>query len=92
MRSVLNGNANDAEARLDKSLVTANDTTGGYLEDKVIKGPGIIRSVENGGANEQLKFELGPHYKALASSGLYTGAVLSVGGVTIKIKEPKTNI
>ncbi len=64
----------------DTVKVSANDTTAGVLEDKVIKGPGIVRNVLNEGTNEQLQFELGPHYKALASSGLYTGAVLSVGG------------
>ena len=63
----------------ETAKVSANDTTTGYLEDKVVKGAGVIRTVINEGANEQLQFKLGPHYLSLASSGLYTGAVLSVG-------------
>lgn len=68
----------------DKDLVkvSLDDTTPGYLEDKLIKYSGLIRDVLNPGANEQVQFRLGDHYLALASTGLYTGAELSIGATT----------
>lgn len=62
-----------------KIRVSQTDTTEGNLIDKLIKGPGLVRTEVGGGGNEQLQMKLGPHYLSLASSGLYTGAQLSVG-------------
>lgn len=66
--------------------VSSNDTTEGYLEDKVdsagVEGVGIIRSIANEGGNEAVSFRLGDHYLVLASTGLYTGGVLSAGATT----------
>jgi hypothetical protein len=65
--------------------VSVNDTTLGYLEDKIVvpsSNSGIVRSILNEGANEQVQVELGPHFKALASTGLYEGGTLSIGATT----------
>ena len=62
--------------------VTAADTTPGYLDDKLVKGSGLIKTILNPGANEQVEMSLGPHYLSLASTGLYEGAVLSAGATT----------
>ena len=59
--------------------ISSNDTTQKSLEDKLINGSGLIKSVINEGDDEQLQLKLGPHYLSLASSGLYEGALLSVG-------------
>jgi len=40
--------------------VSSNDTSAGYLENKIIEGYGIDISVENEGSNEQLKISITP--------------------------------
>lgn len=66
--------------------VSSNDTTEGYLEDKVNSigpdGVGIVRAIVNEGVNEAISFRLGDHYLSLASTGIYTGGVLSAGATT----------
>lgn len=62
--------------------VSVNDTTPAELDNKVDAGKGIVKSILNPAANEQLQLELGPHYLALASTGLFTGGTLSVGAAT----------
>ena len=64
-----------------KVEVSGNDTTPAYLEDKIQRGFGIIKSVENEGGDEHVKIQLGPHYLSLASTGLYTGCELTLGTV-----------
>jgi hypothetical protein len=70
----------------DTLKVSANDTTAGYLEDKVDSttsdGVGVVRAIQNEGANEKLQFRLGDHYLGLASTGIFTGGILSVGATT----------
>ncbi|MBL4871769.1 MAG: hypothetical protein JKX72_12555 [Robiginitomaculum sp.] len=72
--------ANTAAA--SKVKVSSNDTTPGDLEAKIVGGDGIIRSTLNEGGNESLQLQLGPHFIALASTGLYSGCLLSIGGPT----------
>lgn len=57
--------------------VSADDTLAGFLKDKITTGFGIIQTVLNVGAKEELSVALGPHYLALASTGLFTGAKLT---------------
>jgi hypothetical protein len=55
------------------SSVSSNDSTPSYLEGKIVVPPtnsGIVRNILNEGGSEQIELELGPHFKALASTGL----------------------
>jgi len=72
----------EVEARVGGVLVTGADTTEGNLSAKVVDGLGLVSSVLNPAANEQLEIQLGPHYLSIASTGLYSGAALSVGATT----------
>jgi hypothetical protein len=65
-----------------KLRVSATDTTEDYLDSKVSAGLGMTKSILNPAADEDLEIEMGPHYLSLASSGLYSGAVLSAGAST----------
>jgi hypothetical protein len=69
-----------------KVMVSANDTTAGYLEDKVnsstADGVGLLRTIQNEGANELIQFRLGDHYLGMNSTSLFTGAILSAGATT----------
>jgi hypothetical protein len=66
--------------------VSATDTTAGYLGDKIdtsgVNGVGLVRAIENPGADESLSIRLGDHFLALASTSVYSGATLSVGATT----------
>lgn len=77
--SSLDNRLSSVESITGNSVVSSTDKSLGVLNDKLIKGPGIIKTTINQGNNEQLQFKLGPHYLSLASSGLYEGAILSVG-------------
>jgi len=71
----------DIEAAGNTLKVSSDDTSPSVLEDKVDAGIGLLKEVLNEGANEQLQLNLSPQIVALTSSGLHTGAQLSVGGV-----------
>ncbi len=62
--------------------ISSNDTTPGNLDDKIVNGSGIVKSILNASGDEQLQVELGPHYLALASTGLISGAIMSPGATT----------
>ena len=62
--------------------VTINDTTGGFLDDKIVAGDGITTSVLGGGGDEDLQISLEKHFLSLASTGIYSGGGLSIGATT----------
>jgi hypothetical protein len=62
-----------------KARTSATDTTEGNLVDEIVAGSGLVKSILNSGADEKLQVKLTSEYLALASSGLYEGALLSVG-------------
>ena len=60
-----------------KTKVTTNDTTPWFLDDKIVKSSWIIKTILNPWADEQVEIKMWPHYLSIASSGLYSGWVLS---------------
>lgn len=64
---------------VSKSLVSARDTTPGFLSEKIVDSVGITSRIARPGCNEELQIELGPHFLALAATGWYSGAALSAG-------------
>lgn len=45
----------------EKAKVSSDDTTTGYLEDKVVAGSGIVLATLNGAGDEDLQISLGTH-------------------------------
>jgi hypothetical protein len=76
------GSVGDSPAVISASQtasVSATDTTPAFLDDKIVAGAGIIKTTLNPSGNEQSEIKMGPHYLSLASTGLISGAVLTVG-------------
>jgi len=67
---------------VDKVRISLADTTTGFLNDKIIGGDGIITAITTPAGDEDLTITLGKHFLSLASTGLYTGAGLSIGATT----------
>ena len=66
--------------------VTANDTTPGYLSDKITAGTGIVKTVLNPGANESLEIEADLTVGAIDDHEIYIPAYMTGGAA------PETNI
>lgn len=67
----------------EKSKVSSNDTTAGYLNGKLVAGTGITFTENNNGANETLSIALGSHTHAASdiNSGVLGTARLASSGV-----------
>jgi len=63
----------------DSVKVSENDTEAGFLGVKLVKGAGIEIEELNDGSNETLRVRASDEAISINSTGLHTGALLSVG-------------
>lgn len=63
----------------EKAKVSANDTTAGYLNGKLVAGSGITFTENNNGSNETLTVALGNHDASLITTGTIATARLGSG-------------
>jgi len=64
-------------SKSSKFKVSENDTMSWYLDDKLVKGYWLAKEILNPWSNEKVEIKMWPHYLSIASSGLYSGWVLS---------------
>jgi hypothetical protein len=74
-----------------KVKVSANDTTQGFLEDKVVAGSGIQVSTLNDGSNEDLQVAIGSHTHVEADVLDLTHDADLIKGVTVSALAPTTD-
>lgn len=74
-----------------KIKVSANDTTQGYLEDKVVAGAGITLATLNDGADEDLEVTLDTHTHVEANVTDLEHDAIKLQGVTISAIAPSTS-
>ena len=74
-----------------KVKVSANDTTEGFLEDKIVAGAGITLATLNDGANEDLEITLGTHTHVEADVTDLEHDAVKIQGVTVSAITPSTD-
>lgn len=74
-----------------KVKVSANDTTEGFLEDKIVAGSGISISTLNDGGNEDLQVMIGSHTHVEADVLDLSHDADLIKGVTISALAPTTD-
>jgi hypothetical protein len=74
-----------------KVKISANDTTQGFLEDKVVAGSGISVSTLNDGSNEDLEIKVDTHTHVEANVLDLTHDADLIKGVTVSALAPTTD-
>jgi hypothetical protein len=74
-----------------KVKVSANDTTEGFLEDKIVAGSGISVSTLNDGGNEDVQIAIGSHTHVEADVLDLTHDADLIKGVTVSSIAPSTD-
>jgi hypothetical protein len=55
------------------TVSSADTSPSSHLDNKVVDGVGITKTILNPAGNESLEFKLSKHFQSLASSSVYTG-------------------